>query len=79
MDLTLPGKKNFFAFLYNMCYIAGYTDGTCPFDNKRYFNCPHGQGYYILENGFIDSYKIIQKNVDTSKHTVSDDEVNSAQ
>ncbi|CAF0727749.1 unnamed protein product [Rotaria sp. Silwood1] len=24
--------------------LPGYTDGTCPFDNKRYFNCPNGQG-----------------------------------
>ncbi|CAF2315544.1 unnamed protein product [Rotaria sp. Silwood2] len=52
--------------------LPGYTDGTCPFDNKRYFNCSNGQGYYILESGFIDSYKIIQKKIEINRLTTSD-------
>ncbi|CAF0918866.1 unnamed protein product [Rotaria sordida] len=54
--------------------LPGYTDGTCPFDNKRYFNCPKGQGYYILESGFTDSYKIIEKKIDINRLTTSDNE-----
>jgi len=59
--------------------LPGYTDGTCPFDNNRYFSCPQGQGYYILETGFINSYEIIQKKRETKKLSTSDDEFNSAE
>jgi hypothetical protein len=59
--------------------VIGYTDGTCPLDNKRYFICPHGQGYFILETGFNDSYKIIQKKIGSNKINGSDDEFNSAE
>jgi len=80
IDSVLPGKTNFYLiFLYNIFYLSGYTDGTCPFNNKRYFNCPDGQGYYILETSFINSYEIVQKKMETKKLTTSDDEFNSAE
>ena len=59
--------------------FIGYTDGTCPFNNKRYFDCPPGQGYYILESSFNNSYKIIQKKTENNKINGSDDEFNSAE
>ena len=62
-----------------MFYLSGYTDGTCPLDNIRYFNCPHGQGYYILETAFMKSYEIIPRKIETNKLTTSDDEFNSAE
>ena len=56
-------RKNSFIYYSNVLYLfLGYTDGTCPFDNKRYFHCPNGQGYYILESGLNDSYEIIKAN-----------------
>ncbi len=81
IDSVLPGKKNLFLFhfLYNIFYLSEYTDGTCSFDNNRYFNCPNGQGYYILETSFINSYEIVQKKIETKKLLTSDDEFNSAE
>ncbi|CAF3601976.1 unnamed protein product [Adineta steineri] len=54
--------------------LPGYTDGACPYDNKHYFNCPYGQGYYVVKTNFIDSYKIIQKNTETSKPIIPNDQ-----
>ncbi len=63
IDSTLPGQeKIILSFFECNLFVLGYTDGTCPFDNNRYFHCPNGQGYYILETGFNDSYEIIKTN-----------------
>ena len=79
IDSVLPGKKYLFSLFDNLSNVLGYTDGTCSFDNKRYFNCPPGQGYYILRNTFGDFYEIVQKKIETNKWTASDDEFNSAE
>lgn len=63
----------------NSFELLGYTDGTCPFDNNRYFDCPGGQGYYVLENGFDKSYRILQTNRGTGKDNNSDEEFGSAE
>ena len=78
MNSMLPGQKNLFRFLHINPCITGYTDGTCPIDNIRYFNCPYGEGYYVLGIGFADFYKTTQKTIETNKSTTSDDEYNSA-
>ena len=79
MDSMLPGQKSLFHFLRIILSITGYTDGICPIDNMRYFNCPYGQGYYVLAIGFTDLYKIAKRTIETHKSTTSDDEYNSAE
>jgi hypothetical protein len=39
-------------------FRLGYTNGTCPIDNQRYFLCPEERGYYILASTFSNTYKI---------------------
>ena len=43
----------------------GFTDGTCSLNNQRYFQCPDGYGYYVLENNFFKTHRIIEKKKDT--------------
>lgn len=80
LNSTLPGKKEIF-FNHSMIFqtFLGYTDGICPFDNQRYFKCPPEHGYYVLESGFNESYKIVQAKRDGRKDSDSDEEYNSRQ
>lgn len=64
--------------IYDTLRLAGYTDGTCPIDNKRYFQCPDGKGYFILESAFLHSYTIVREPVSIDRSAHSDDEFNSA-
>ena len=50
-------SSHFSAFL-----SLGYTDGICPIDNHRYFQCPDGRGYYVLKTNVIQSYQIVSHN-----------------
>ncbi|UJR25549.1 hypothetical protein I4U23_006894 [Adineta vaga] len=54
----------------NNSTLPGYTDGTCPYDNKRYFLCPPDQGYYVLESSFINSYRLIQRHTDNDYNSI---------
>lgn len=54
--------------------MPGYTDGTCSLDNQRYFQCTDGHGYYVLQNNFFNTHRIIEKKKDTKKLTTTSDE-----